>query len=80
MLPWRWDLLFDALVWSCLIEVGDVGLEHTAQVLLANNHEMIQAFAAYAPQQSLAHRICPGCFDWRSQLLDSSADRDGSKV
>ena len=40
-LPWRLGLLLDPLAWSCLIEVGEVLGEHTAQGLLAKNYEMI---------------------------------------
>ena len=60
MLPWRWYSLLDALVWSCVTEVGDVCLQRMAKVLLANIHEMIQAVAADAPGYPL------GGYRWRT--------------
>ena len=65
---------------SRVIEVGYVCLEHGVEVCYAQNEHVIQAFASYAPHQSLAHRIRPGRLDRRSEHLNSSSGSDNSEV
>ena len=51
-----WHGLADPLMWPCPIEVPDILREHAAEVLLAQDQHVVQAFAAHAAEPALAHR------------------------
>jgi hypothetical protein len=71
-LPW-WRLggrLPEALVWPVPAEVGDVLAEHTAEVPLAEDKQIIEAFTAYAAQEALAE----GIRTWRSMRRAQDAN------
>ncbi len=66
--PLAWDLslrrwlrrgLGDPLVRPVPVEVGHVLAEDPGEVALAEDEQVVQAFAADAPQEALAHR-CAG--------------------
>ena len=44
-----WKLLLDALVWSSLVEVQDIGLEEAVELFLMEDQEMIQTFSPHTP-------------------------------
>jgi hypothetical protein len=54
---WIRNLLVQSLMWSCLIEVGNVGLEDAEEVLFMEDQQMIKAFPAYTPQEAFTVRI-----------------------
>src|SRR5919202_1912208 len=47
------DALLQALMWPGTVEVGYVLPEHASQVALAQDEQIVQAFAAHAPQEAL---------------------------
>src|SRR5262245_44866629 len=53
----RRDELPNRLVRSCLVEVTAILEQHVEQMLLAEHHDLIQAFAADAAQEPLANRV-----------------------
>jgi len=73
----RWQRLrgrlLEPLVRTRLVEVGHVLPEHAGEVALAEDQDVIQALAPYAPQEALAHRIRP----WRT--IGRSHDRDATR-
>ncbi len=75
-----WDPLLNALMRSRLVEVDDILFEHPAEVGFAQNEDVIQAFAAHAPQQPFADRVRARCLDRRSQHLNPRSDRDGIEM
>src|SRR5512135_358024 len=52
--PFR-NLLLDALMWSCLIEVPHIRIEHTLELLLLKNQQVVQTFLSDTPGRN-AHR------------------------
>jgi hypothetical protein len=48
-----WDLLRNALMGSCLIEVGHIRIEHALELLLMQDQQMVQAFLSDAPARSV---------------------------
>ena len=72
--------LLDALMRPRLVEVGDVLLENTAQVLLAQEQDVIEALTAHAPEEAFADRIRTRCLDRCAQHLDPGSRGDGSEV
>ena len=75
MLLLDWDPLLNALMWSCLIEVDNVLLEHVAQVPFPEDQQVIEAFAAQAPYQPLADRILLTCQQHQVRRIDHSSSK-----
>src|SRR5690242_20306171 len=65
---------------SCLVEVGDIGIEHALELLLLNNQQMIQAFLSDAPQEALADRIGSWSVIRRFENLDTTCPRHPSRA
>jgi len=51
------DLLLDALMWSCLVEVGHIGLEHAEELSLVKDQQVIETFLPHTPHEPLTDRI-----------------------
>jgi hypothetical protein len=66
------DALLDALVWSCVIEVGDVFLDDAVKMALAEDEEVVKALSAETPQESLTDSVGLWRPDRRPQNLDVS--------
>ena len=64
--PFR-NLLRHPLMGSCLVEVGDIGIEHTLELPLLQDQQVVQAFLPYAPQEALADRIGSSCRFYNTQ-------------
>ena len=45
---------------SGLIVATSVGVQHAAQMLLTNDNDVVEAFAANGPNQSLGKLFCQG--------------------
>ena len=56
---------------SCLIEVGDIGLEDAGELLLMQDEQVIEALTTHAPQEALTVRIGAWSMEWRLQHLDA---------
>jgi hypothetical protein len=64
------DALLDALVRAGVIEVGDVFLDDAMKMALAEDEEVVEAFSAETPQESLADGVGLWRPDWRPQDFD----------
>ena len=47
------NLLLDALMWSCPIEVCYIPIDHALKLLLTEDQEVIEAFATNAAEKPL---------------------------
>jgi hypothetical protein len=74
------DLLCNALMGSCPVEVGHIGIEHALELLLAVDHQVVQAFLSDAPHEAFAGRISSGCMDRRFEYLNRTRARHMSKA
>jgi hypothetical protein len=61
------DLLPNPLMRSRLVEVGDITIEHTVELPLIEDQQMVETFLPHTPQEALADRIGSrsviGCFE-----------------
>src|SRR5215469_4990198 len=64
-----WDLLFDALMRSGLIEVLNVGMKDTVQLLLVKDEQVIETLATHTAQKAFTDGIGPWCMVGRLQDL-----------
>jgi hypothetical protein len=75
---WIRNLLVQSLMWSCLIEVGNVGLEDAEEVLFMEDQQMIKAFPAHARPRSVhpTHwHVERGMVCFRTLVLEPLATR-----
>ncbi len=79
-----WDLLFDALMRSGLIEVLHIGLKDTMQLLLLEDEKVIETLSPHTPQKPFTNRIGPWRMAGRFEYLDAArcchASETGSKL
>jgi len=58
----------NALMWSCLIEIRDIGMQDTMELLLMEDQYVVQALSPDTPQKAFTGRIgarCMiGCFQY----------------
>src|SRR3954454_15557948 len=78
LLPFR-NTLVDALIWPRPVEVCQVLVEHTSQVSLAHDHDVVEVVSANTAHLSPADRIRARGSDRRSEHLNSASNCDGSK-
>ena len=64
------DLLLQALVRTCAIEVGTIGLEDPSELLLMQDEQMIQTFTTHTPQKPLTVCVGAGSMERRLEHLD----------
>jgi hypothetical protein len=74
------NLLFDPLMWSGSIEVLDIGVEDTVELLLMQDEQMIEAFTSYTPQEAFTDRIGSRGVIRRFENLDSTRSRNTGEV
>ncbi len=68
---WRFGAcLPNSLVWSRLVEVRDILLEHAGELTFAEDKQEVQALASYAPQAALARSVGPQGADGHAQHPD----------
>ena len=74
------ELLPNAWMRSCLVEVNHIGIEHALELPLMQNQQMIEAFLPHAPQEALTDRIG----SWRviggCENLDATGPRHTSEA
>jgi len=79
-----WDLLSDALMRSGLIEVLNIGMKDTVQLLLVKDKQVIQTLSTHAAHKPFADRIGSRRLVGRFQYLDAAgcghARETGSKL
>src|SRR5258708_17441108 len=67
-----WNLLLDALMRSCLVEVRYIRIEHALELLLVKDQQVVEAFLPHAPQEAFAERIGSWRMKGRFENLDST--------
>jgi hypothetical protein len=74
------DLLPNALMGSCLVEIRDVGSEDALELLLLQDEQVVQAFLPYTPHEPLTDGIRSWGMNRRFEKLDATCDRHASKT
>ncbi len=78
-----WNLL-DAPMWSCLIEIRDIGLQDTMQLLLTEDQYVIQARSPNTPQKAFTDGIGSwrviGCFQYLDAARCCHSSETGPKL
>src|SRR5260370_41608416 len=64
----------------CPIEVRHIPIEHTLELLLLEDQQMVKAFLSYTPQKAFADRIGSWCMKGRFENLNSTRGRHPSKA
>ncbi len=74
------NLLTDPLMWPCLIEILDKGMQDTMQLLFMKDQDVVQTLPPNAPQKAFTDRIG----SWRLircfKYLDATCDRCSSET
>src|SRR5215467_28000 len=74
------DLLPNALMGSCLVEVGHIRIEHALELLLLQDQQMVETFLPYAPQEPFTDGIGAFRVNRRFEDLDTARFRHTSKA
>src|SRR5262249_25022532 len=74
------DLLPNALMRPCLVEVGYIFIQHALELLLLKDQQVVQALLPDAPQIAFADRIGSWGMIRRFQDLDAACFRHTSKA
>ena len=67
-----WNLLLDALMGSCLVEVGHIRLEDALELPLLEDEQVIEALMPHTAQEALTDRISARRMNRRFQYLDAA--------
>ncbi len=68
--PSRRDLLINALMWPCPVEERNVFFEHSIQLPVAQDQQVIETFALHTAQKSLTDGVRPRRTIGSSQALN----------
>ena len=52
-----WDLLRNPLMRSCLVEVGHIRIEHTLELPLMQEQQVVEAFLPHTPHEAFADGV-----------------------
>ena len=63
------NLLVYSLMWSCSVEIRDVGTQDTVQLLLMEDHYLVQALSPHTPQKAFTDGIGSWRMIWRFEYL-----------
>src|SRR5215467_1847493 len=74
------NLLRHPLMWSCLVKVGDIGIEHALELLLVEDEEMVQAFLLHTSQEAFTDGIGSRSVMRRFENLYAACRRYPSKA
>jgi hypothetical protein len=74
------NLLLDALMWSCPIEILDVGTQDTMQLLLTEDQYVVQALSPDTPQKAFTDGIGAFRVIGRFEYLDAARRFDSSET
>src|SRR5215471_14116590 len=69
------DLLPNALMGSCLVEVAHIRIEHALELPLMQDQQVVQAFLSDAPQIAFADGIGSWCMIGGFEQLDATGPR-----
>jgi hypothetical protein len=67
-----WNLSFDALMRSGSIEVLDIGMQDTMQLLLLGDEKVIETLSTHAAQKPFTDRLGSWCVARRGEHLDAA--------
>ena len=67
-----WNLLLDALMRSGSIEVLDIGMQDTMQLLLLEDEQVIETLSTHAAQKPFTDRIGSWCVVRCSEHIDAA--------
>ena len=74
----------DALMWSCLIEICDIGMQDTVQLLLTEDQHVVKALSSHTPQETFTDGIgswrAKGCFENLDAACGCNSSETGSKL
>src|SRR5215813_3450480 len=65
---------------SCLIEIRGVRMEHTLELPLLNNQQMVEAFLPHTAQEALADGVGSWCMNRRLEQLDATGRRHSAET
>jgi hypothetical protein len=65
---------------SCLVEIGDIAIEHALELLLMQNQQMIETLLPDAPQEAFTDRIGSRCMIRCFENLDVTCPRHSRKA
>ena len=71
-----WNLLSDPLMWSGLIEVQDIGVEHPLKLLFMQDEQVIETLSTHTAQKALADGIRSRGVIGRCEHLDITCIRN----
>src|SRR3989442_1918027 len=74
------NLLVNPLMRSCLVEVGDIAIEHALELPLMQDQQMVQAFLPNTPQKAFADGVGAFRMNRRFEDLDGARFRYTSKT
>jgi hypothetical protein len=75
-----WNLLRDALMRSCLVEVLYILIEDALELLLVKDQQVVEAFLPHTPQEAFADSIGSWCVKGGFENLNSTRCRHASKA
>jgi hypothetical protein len=79
-----WDLLFNTLMWPGLIEVLDIGMKDTLQLLLLQDEQVIETLATHTAQKpftdGIGARSVRGCFQDLNAAGGGHSSKTGTKL
>src|SRR5258708_26394032 len=75
-----WNLLLDALMRSCLVEVCHILIEYALELLLVKDQQVVKAFLSDTPQEAFADRIGSWRMKGRFENLNSTPCRHASNT
>jgi hypothetical protein len=67
-------------MWSSLIEIENIPIEKTVELLLLEDEKMIQAFSSHASQEAFTDGIRLWSPVWRSKYLDATCCCHACKI
>jgi hypothetical protein len=74
------NLLLNPLMRSCPVEVGHIDIEHTLELLLMKDQQVVEAFLSHTSQEAFADRIRSGSMIGRVEYLYSTRCRYTSET
>jgi len=75
-----WNLLCDALMRSCLVEVRHIRIEYPLELLLVKDQQVVEAFLPHTPHEAFADCIGSWCVKGSFENLNSTRCRHASKA
>ena len=75
-----WNLLLDPLMGPCPVEVGHIAIEHTLELPLMQDQQVVQTLLPHTSHEAFADGIGSGCMYRRLKNLNGTRRRHASKA